>query len=201
MKNGILILLCSSLGVVLMAIVLTIGNHMNRSVEFQENMSGAVERTMEEMVNREQSVRADEMVEECIQQMAISMDSDTDIEFRVYQADAEKGILSVRAVGNYQHLNESQGDVVWERTVIYDQNIKDETETMYRVQFYDTKEELLKDGRCYKTLVVLNGTSISEPYAPTKEGRIFAGWRDINDYVADFSQPVTQDISYYAAWE
>lgn len=201
MKNGVLILLNGLLGVILLAIVLTIGGNMNRSVELQENMSGAVEGVVAETMDREADMHASEMMEECIAQMAVALDSDMGVEFRVYQADAEKGILSVRAVGDYQHLNGGQGDVAWERTVICEQNGEDETVSNCEVRFYENKEALLREERCYKVFRVQCGSSIVEPRCPKKEGLVFAGWRDANDYIADFSQIITQDISYYAAWE
>lgn len=201
MKNGVLILLNGLLGVILLAIVMTIGGNMNRSVELQENMSGAVEGVVAETMDREECMYASEMVEECIAQMAVALDSDMGVEFRVYQADAEKGILSVCAVGDYQHLNGEQGDVAWERTVICEQNGEDETVDNCEVRFYENKEALLGEERCYKVFRIQPGSSIAEPGCPKKEGLVFAGWRDANDYIADFSQTITQDISYYAAWE
>lgn len=201
MKNGVLILLSALLGGILFAVVMTIGEDMNRSVELEENMSGAVEGAVAEIRYREETVYTDEMLGDCVSQMAVVFDSDTDIEVRVYQADAAKGILSVCALGNYKHLNETKGDIAWERTVIYEENGEEECMSNCRVRFYEEKELLTAQGKCYKEFVVSNGESIAEPYISEKEGRRFAGWRDANDYIADFSQPIVEDISYYAVWE
>lgn len=201
MKNGVLILLSALLGGILSAVVMTIGEDMNRSVELEENMSGAVEGAVAEIGYREETVYTDEMLGDCVSQMAVVFDSDTDIEVRVYQADAAKGILSVRALGNYKHLNGTKGDTAWERTVIYEENGEEERMSNCKVRFYEDKELLTAQGKCYKEFVVSNGASIAEPKIPEKEGRTFAGWRDVNDYIADFSQPILEDISYYAVWE
>lgn len=201
MKNGILILLSGLLGAVLLAVVITIGGNINRSVELQGNLSGAVEESIVESRYRDEKVQADEMIEECVAQMAVAVDSDMGIEFRVYQEDAEKGILSVCAVGDYLHLNGTQGDTAWERTAIYELNGKDEMMSSYSVRFYENKELLAAQGDCYKEYEVLSGSNIVEPHGPKKEGQVFVGWLDMNDYVADFSQPIIQDISYYAVWE
>lgn len=201
MKNGVLILFSGLLGIVLLTVVMTIGGNMNRSVELQGNLSGAVEGSVAEIKDSKVNRHTDEMLEVCVAQMAVTMDSDMDLEFRVYQSDAVKGILSVCAVGDYQHLNGEQGDTAWERTVIYEQNGKDEAMSDCKVCFYENKELMLTQGNCYKVYKVRSASSIGEPHEPKKEGKVFAGWRDINDYIADFSQPIVQDISYYAVWE
>lgn len=201
MKNGVLILLGALLGGLLLAVVMTIGGNMNRSVELEENMSGAVEGAVAEITYGGENVYTDEMLGDCVSQMAVAFDSDMDIEFRVYQADASNGILSVRAVGNYQHLNGTQGDTAWERTTIYEKNMEEEVMSNCKVRFYENKELLAAQGKCYKVFEVPSGSTITELHIPEKEGRIFAGWRDVNDYIADFSQPILQDISYYAVWE
>ena len=69
------------------------------------------------------------------------------------------------------------------------------------VSFYMNKEELMEDGDCYKRCVVMDGETVKMPVEPKLEGASFAGWRDSNDYIADFSQPVHGELSYYAAWE
>ena len=58
-----------------------------------------------------------------------------------------------------------------------------------------------EDADCYKSYVVADGEKIKEPREPQMEGMIFEGWHDINDYIADFSQEVQEDIVYYGAWE
>lgn len=201
MKNGVLILLSGLLGAILLAVVITIGGNMNRSVELQGNLSGAVEESVDGSRYRDERVHADELIEECMTQMVFALDSDMGIELRVYQEDAEKGILSVCTVADYLHLNGAQGDTAWERTAIYEQDGKDETMSSCSVRFYENKELLLEQGECYKAYLVFSGSNIAEPHEPKKDGCRFAGWRDVNDYIADFSQPVIQDISYYAVWE
>lgn len=201
MKNGMLILLSALLGGILLAVVVTIGGDVNRSVELEENMSGAVEGAVAEIRYGEENVYTDEMLGDWLSQMAVAFDADMDIEVRVYQADAAKGIMSVCAIGNYRHLNGTKGDTAWERTVIYEGNGGEEQMSICKVRFYENKELLTTQGNCYKEFEVLSGASIAQPHISEKEGRIFAGWRDVNDYIADFSQPILEDISYYAVWE
>ena len=60
---------------------------------------------------------------------------------------------------------------------------------------------MLGEGICYKSIVVREGDRIHPPAEPAGAGADFAGWRDINDYMADFSCPVEQKLTYYADWE
>ena len=67
--------------------------------------------------------------------------------------------------------------------------------------FYRNKTDMLGEGICYKSIVVREGDRIHPPAEPAGAGAYFAGWRDINDYMADFSCPVEQKLTYYADWE
>ena len=50
---------------------------------------------------------------------------------------------------------------------------------------------------------VKEGEALSEPEAPTRPGYTFAGWFKDEELLEgyDFSEPVTEDITLYAAWE
>ncbi len=38
------------------------------------------------------------------------------------------------------------------------------------------------------------------PEEPGSAAEGFLGWKDVNDYIADFSLPVEQERVYYAQW-
>ena len=59
---------------------------------------------------------------------------------------------------------------------------------------------MLCEEQCYKVYQVYEGERLAEPVQPITEDREFLGWRDANDYMADFTQPVEQDVVYYAEW-
>lgn len=200
MKNGILIFISGIIGVLVMAIVMTIGGNQSRSIELQENLSGAAENAVWDTTTGKATMDADGMITEAVAQMVIALDSDMGTAFRVYQTDADKGLLAVGAAGDYQHPNGTQGDVSWERMVIYERGDEEEVNSC-EVRFYKDKEALLTQADCYKRVTVISGLRVKKPSEPKKDGLVFAGWRDSNDYIADFSQAVTGDISYYAAWE
>ena len=61
----------------------------------------------------------------------------------------------------------------------------------HKVSFY-------VEGKLYKQYAVQKNDSISAPVQPQVNGKVFRGWIDGNGYLADFTQPVAQDISYFA---
>ena len=58
-------------------------------------------------------------------------------------------------------------------------------------------------GSIVEDQIIANGTTATEPTAPSKEGYIFKGWYLDKDFSKpyDFSTPVTADITLYALWE
>ncbi len=94
-----------------------------------------------------------------------------------------------------------KGSTEWERVVIREEGAEKEAMKVCEVSFYMSKEAMSGEKECYKKYYVPKGGKVSMPVEPQKDGMVFAGWRDVNDYIADFSQPVDQRISYYAAWD
>lgn len=201
MKNGVILLLSGVMGILMLAVVMTICGNMNHSVELQENMSTAMEASVKNIREQETGQSDAQMLSECIESIVLAVDSETEAAVEVYQADAGKGILSLRTVGSYIHPNGMEGDTEWERTLIYEKRGEAEEMETYKISFYMSKEELLGRGTCYKSYSVMEGECITSPVEPQKSGMVFAGWKDSNDYMADFSQPVLQNLCYYAAWE
>lgn len=198
MKNAVMILVCGILCVLTLAVVMTIGGSMNRRTEIQSNLSSAMEMTVEQMANKPDADKA--AVTRCIVCMADAMDTDSDITIQVYQADMQKGVLAMKCIENFRHPNGKAGVTEWERTVICNKTEDLMTEN-YEVRFYSNREMMLQEGMCYKVYEMQEGDHIHPPVEPQLEGASFVGWLDSNDYMADFSQPVSQDLIYYAAWE
>lgn len=202
MKNVVMMLVSGMLGILSLALAMTICGRMNRSVEVQSNLSSAVEMSVEQMASADEARNYDEneAVVECIESMAAAMDTDSDVTVKVYQADAGKGVLAIKVVEEFLHPNGEAGTTEWQRIAIYNRRKEAET-ACYQIRFYRNREEMLGEGTCYKTYTVQEGEQILSPAGPTVQGAAFAGWRDVNDYIADFSQPVEEDRCYYAEWE
>ena len=96
----------------------------------------------------------------------------------------------MRMSGAYIHPNGMKGSTEWERVVIREEGAEKEAMKVCEVSFYMNKEAMSGEKECYKKYYVPKGGKVTMPVEPQKAGMVFAGWRDVNDYIADFSQPV-----------
>ena len=201
MKNGVMLLVSGAIGILVFAMVMTICGHMDRSTELQENLSTAAEGALQGAVHGNAIKNDHALLAECIGRMAVALDADTDMVIDVFGIDSKKGILALRMSGAYIHPNGMKGSTEWERVVIREEGAEKEAMKVCEVSFYMSKEAMSGEKECYKKYYVPKGGKVTMPVEPQKAGMVFAGWRDVNDYIADFSQPVDQRISYYAAWD
>lgn len=201
MKNGVMLLVSGAIGILVFAMVMTICGHMDRSTELQENLSTAAEGALQGAVHGNAIKNDHALLAECIGRMAVALDADTDMVIDVFGIDSKKGILALRMSGAYIHPNGMKGSTEWERVVIREEGAEKEAMKVCEVSFYMNKEAMSGEKECYKKYYVPKGGKVTMPVEPQKAGMVFAGWRDVNDYIADFSQPVDQRISYYAAWD
>lgn len=201
MKNAVMILISGVCGVIILAIVMTIGGRINRSVEIQSNLSSAMEQPVTQMMEEgEVGYDAQEAVAACMERIAVTVDTDSDIAMELYGIDAEKGVMAIKIREIFKHPNGVESETEWNRTVIYDKT-ESEQQNCYEVKFYISKSDMLGERRCYKSYMVQDGEVISSPANPISQGVAFTQWKDVNDYIADFSQPIEEDRSYYAEWE
>lgn len=201
MKNGVMLLVSGAIGILVFAMVMTICGHMDRSTELQENLSTAAEGALQGAVHGNAIKNDHALLAECIGRMAVALDADTDMVIDVFGIDSKNGILALRMSGAYIHPNGMKGSTEWERVVIREEGAEKEAMKVCEVSFYMNKEAMSGEKECYKKYYVPKGGKVTMPVEPQKAGMVFAGWRDVNDYIADFSQPVDQRISYYAAWD
>lgn len=194
-----IILICA--GAVVFLILMTMVGRTKRSVEIESNLSSVVEETVENMaVNPKYTIdNVYEYVADMTQYLADVLEADSDIKIEVEKADKERGLLAVKVTERFLHPNGKVGTVSDSRVVILNK-LEEPVIPKFTVKFYLSKEEMVADGGCYKTYYLQEGDMISAPVAPEKDGAVFDGWRDVNEYIADFSVPVTQDVIYYAVW-
>lgn len=195
MKNFIMMMISAILGVLTLMIVMAIDGRSNRSMELQSNLPSAVEETVEIMAaNKKYNIdNPNEYLADFMESLSSTLDSDSGIKVEIINTDKERGLLSILVTEEFEHPNGKIGTVECERTVILNKLDVPEPET-YTVRFYMTSGEL------YKSCSVYEGDMILAPVNPTSENGTFAGWTDLNGYLADFSVPVTQNLDYYAVW-
>ncbi|MBO5069262.1 MAG: hypothetical protein J6C37_02720 [Roseburia sp.] len=209
MKNAVMIFVNVIFWVFTLVIAMAISGRMNRSVELQSNLSTAVETAISQMtveetasgMTIEEELQSDEemVIAECIEYLVTALDTDSDVQVDVMQSDTKKGVLAIRVTENFKHPNRKDGTVRCDRIAIWDRTSETEAE-QYEVKFYRTKADMVSEENCYKAYTVREGDRIAAPATPGEEGAVFLGWRDSNDYVADFSEPVEQNQAYYAEW-
>ena len=193
MRNIILASVSTIIGVLTMMLVMTVYGRINRSMELQSNLSSAVEETVENMaLNPKYNIQnTNEFLADLIESLSALLDSQSDINIHILQCDKEKGILSVNIELEYTHPNGKEGLVSCEKTVIVNQKPKVAEPDVYKVTF-------CLGADLYKEYFMEQGSMISAPANPAVEEMTFYGWTDEDGYMADFTQPVTEDATYYA---
>lgn len=196
MKNIVNMLVVLVLGVIAIASMMTVAGRSNREMELADNLSSAVEESVNALVaDKKYDINnSKEFIADFIEQLTIVIDNDCDIVVNVMKADLEKGILSVRIVAEYEHPNGEPGKVSCDRTVIFDKVSEDKPEE-YTVKFFTGHSGEIQ---CYKSFQVYAGEKVQAPAVPQSDTGTFTGWVDANGYLADFSQPVEQNLAYYA---
>lgn len=201
MKNVVMIAISGMIGALILGILLSVSGKMSRAVELQSNLSTAVETTVANMAAQEKMLMNSqkEYIAEFVKQLSVVLDTESDITVEVLKADVEKGVLAIRVIENYQYPNGRRGSVASDKTVILNRPCEEKKE-QFTVRFYLDKPKTEQEETYYESYTIEKGDGISAPANPYVEGKRFAGWKDINDYIADFSLPVVQNLSYYAEW-
>lgn len=181
-------------------IIVTMAGRRGRQVEIDSNLPSVVEETVENMMlDKKYDINNyNEFIADLVSNLSVNLDTDSNIIVKVLNADKEKGLLSVKVIEEYTHPNGNRGTVECERTVILNK-VNEANQETYTVKFFLKKDDIV-GGRPYKVCKVCGGDNVSMPVQPTSTDGTFSGWLDPNDYAADFSLPVTGDLTYYAAW-
>lgn len=202
MKNVMLIATYMIIGALTFGILMTLLGREARSTELESGLSSVVEETVENMMlsNNYKIEEYNTFLADFMENLSVLLDTDSDIIINVIKADKEKGILSVEIEEKYRHLNGREGSVTCRKTVLFNR-FADEPDRSCQVHFYLTKEDM-EDGRdSYKSYTVTEGDLACAPAEPEQEGATFQRWLDEDDAPPDFTQPVTEEKSYYAQWD
>lgn len=202
MKNVILIVINMMIAVLTFAILMTLDARIARQQELTSNLSSVTEEVIGNLMQKDNYEISDYncFISDLIENLTITLDTESDIVIKIMKADIQKGILSLEVTEKYRHLNGKVGTVSCQKTIIFNQLVETE-QVSYKVRFYLSKEELLSQRNCYKVYTITSGDKILQPKIPVKDDYIFKGWYDKNGAAADFLQTIEQDICYYAQWE
>lgn len=131
-----------------------------------------------------------EFLADLVSSLSARLDSDSGISVNILKTDQEKGILSVRVTESFTHPNGKPGTVTCDRNVVLNR-MPDELPEQHSVIFFVGADD-------YKSYHINDGDCVTAPNDPVLEGKTFFGWKDMEGYLADFAQPVTEDMVYYA---
>lgn len=196
MKILIQIMISMMTGCMLLVFVMTMFGRMNRSMEVKANFPSVVEEVLETAMSGKPYVISgvDEMMADFVENIVSSWDSYADMQLDIFGCDTERGILSAKVIMHYKQPTGTVEAIDCTRTAIFERRAEEEPLSQYQVTFY-------VDNECYKVYTVCENSVISAPAIPGKEGQIFFGWLDEEWAVADISEPVMQNRSYYAGFE
>lgn len=188
------------LGAVILLIVMSVSGRTERSMELKDNLSSAVEETVEMLTANPKYTleNTDVFLADLAASVADSITSDSNIKVDVENIDMEKNLLSIKVTAEFIHPNGKTGTVSCEKTAIVNK-VEEAEQIPYTVTFFVDREAMLA-GKKYKSYKVLDGDLVPAPAIPISGTGTFLGWKDTNQYLSDFSQPVTQDLVYYGEW-
>lgn len=199
MKNIILSISSIAISIACLCLVCVLLKQHVNSTELATNVGDAVKYTLKEEIEAQKAASREEFLAGFMERMAISLKTDSKVQISVWNAREEEGLLGIEVVEMFRYPNGKEGKRKSSRFAILEPQVKKREN--HTVKFYLNRDDEVSVGECYKSYVVSDGEKISEPKVPLLEGKEFAGWVDANNYVADFSQMVCEDIVYYGEWK
>ena len=197
MKNIIITITFVVMTIMSLFIVESLHAKEYRTVELSEAVDNALIATMNNVAgNKCYTIGSnEEFVEDFKQILMTSVDSASELDIEVLNADYEKGILSVKVTENYEYLNGRQGNVTKTATVLLDQ--KQQEKNYYTVKYY-------VGDSLYKSYQLVEGTAIIMPKNPELEGMSFVCWKNKNGDAVDMSDGgimLESNMELYAAFQ
>lgn len=157
---------------VLMILMTTYGRNL-RQTETEHSLAEAIDDSLAYVMNEENYTieNQDAFVADFLQMLLVQLNSTSDVNVSILEANMEYGILSVEIVQTYNHPNGNKGTVSEVRTVIFDKKAKEAEPEKRTVGFYYAYE-----GELYKEYIVEKGNVCPVPPPPTVEGKTFKHW-------------------------
>lgn len=177
MKSTIISIVLVLIMIISSVILFTIYGQNARQNELDEALSVAVEQSLENLkLNKSYSVNnTDEFIADFLENLILSIESDSEVKVEILGVDVEKGLLDVNVVETFVQPNGSTNTVTCRKTVILEEYSK-EAPRYHLVQFMsyaEGSEDLVE----FKTYSICEGSFVIVPKAaPTREGYEFKGW-------------------------
>lgn len=172
MKQIIFGTVISLISILTIIIIISLSGRAARETELETNLSNVVEATVVNTCTSKnyRIENYQEFVADFVQNLLIQMESNTDVDVQVMQADIEKSILSIKVISKYKHPNGKEGSVSCDKTVILE-SYSDSVADSFNIEYY-------VNGELYKVYSMTDGAKLIEPKTPTIEGKVFSHWID-----------------------
>lgn len=159
-------------GILSIVIILTLTGRNTRETETDNALAEAIDTSLSNILkNHSYTIdESEEFIADFLEVLLPQMDSNSEVQASVLDADIRTGILSIEIKETYQHPNGNTGTVSDVRTVILDQKSGEEAKT-YEVAFCMT------DGEVYKSYTLPENGTCPMPENPKEEGKTFRCWR------------------------
>lgn len=216
MKTAIISCVLVLLLIITSLILFTIYGQNTRKNEVEDSLSIAVEQSLETLkIKKTYNINnTEEFVADFLQNLLISIESDSEVEVNILSVDVEKGLLDVEVIETFSQPNGSTKSVSCRKTVILEEYFH-EAPQYYFVRFMTTKDGNNEDFVEYKTYSICEGSLLIVPSgSPKKEGYTFVGWStekpsDANSYAPetvvvkdiDGVLEVNENLTYYAVFK
>lgn len=216
MKTAIVSCVLAFLIIITSLILLTIYEQNTRQNELEDSLSVAIEQSLENLKTKQNYsiANTDEFVADFIQNLIVSIESDSDIKVEILNVDFEKGLLDVNVVETFIQPNGSKNNVSCRKTVILEE-YSGTSAQYFMVEFLTPHAENSGEFVEFKTYSISSGSLIIIPsIPPAKEGFTFIGWSqtkpdESNDYSpetisiddVDGKLAVTENLVFYAVFK
>lgn len=165
-----------AMAVIVLATAMVLSGRTVRQNEVDRALDTAVEQTVAEL-QEEHTYTLDnreEFLADFVEGLLIKIESDSEIEVQVAGIDYEKGLLAIKVIEHFEHMNGKPGTVESERTVLLENYNIEEVENVtiiFRVNDTD-----------YKVYTLAKNSRIPTPAVPDVN---FIGWMDENGAIVD----------------
>lgn len=216
MKTVIISCVLVFLLIITSLILFTVYGQNTRQNELEDSLSIAVEQSLENLkINKSYSVNnTEEFIADFLENLLISIESDSDIKVEILSVDVEKGLLDVNVIETFSQPNGSTKSISCRKTVILEE-YSQAAPNYYFVRFMTTNEGNDVDFVDYKVYSICEDSLLIVPSTkPTKKNHEFVGWStekptEENEYspetvkIEDINGKlkVKENLTYYAVFK
>lgn len=190
MKNIIIGFMSLVFFIMILLISATVYNKGAREAELENAVNNALSMAIKslDLEDNYKPQSEDEWIALFQQVLLQQIDSASDIEIKVLNADYSKGLLSVEVSSVYKHLNGNPGKITVTKMAVRDTYVIEDVINQYKITYYT-------NGKIYREYTVNEGTNLPTP------ATMIANWVDLESnttYTAEqiAAMTATKDMKF-----